>query len=98
VGRVEVRVVHLGRSLRDVGAASDVDRGQPEPSIVAEGAVANLRGSGNHQRATLVRLAVNNRSQKRLGSRPAIGMRAIPVARGLREMTFPVRSRQIITK
>lgn len=46
-GRVEVRVVHLGRTLRDM-VAVEVDPRQAKPAIVPVAGIADLRGAGNH--------------------------------------------------
>lgn len=97
LGSVKVRVVHLGRALRDVGAASDVNRSHPEPAIIAVSAIADLRGSRNH-RAALVRLAGNERGQYRSGGGYPEYRRAVPVARRLPEMPLPVGRCQVIAK
>ncbi len=44
-GGIEVVVVHLGRALRDMRSASDVDGSQPQPAIETISVIANLRGA-----------------------------------------------------
>ncbi len=87
-GSVKVGVVHLGRALRDVGAAGDVDRRQAEPAIVAVCAVAHL-GGPNHHRAAFAGLTGNNRGSE--GSVPTV-----PVARRRKEMRLPIGRRQVV--
>ena len=49
--RVEVRVVHLRGTLRDMHATGNVDRCQAQPAVVAIFAVTNLRSSRHHPAA-----------------------------------------------
>ena len=89
-GRAEVGIVHLGRALRNVGAAGDVDRSQAQPAVIPVTAVADLSGARDH-RATLARSACDNRRQDGAIS-------GIPVARGLRKMPPPVGGGHVIAK
>lgn len=79
-GRIEIGAVHLGRALGDM-VARDVDRRQPQPTIIAIGAVADLGGS-EHHRAALAGGAADDGRQHR-----AIAL--IPVARRLRQVRAP---------
>lgn len=63
-GGIEVGVVHFCRTLRDVISAGQIDRGQTQPTIIAIGTIANLRGSRDH-RTTLIRRACDHRSEER---------------------------------
>lgn len=89
-GRIEIGVVHLCRTLRNMGAASQIDRCQPQPTIASIGAVADLRSTSDHG-ATLVGRAGNDCSQDRAVAR-------IPVTRRCRHMRFPVRRCQVIAQ
>jgi len=88
---IEVGVVHLGRTLRDVRrAARQVDAREAEPPVVAVLAVANLGRAGNH-RAALVRAAGNDRRQHR-------AVAGVPVARCLGEVRSPVGAGQVVAQ
>ena len=54
-GRVEVGVIHFGRTLGYVSTASDIDGRQTKPSVIAVCPVADLNRSSDH-------LAVSSRS------------------------------------
>ena len=88
-GSLEVRVVHLCGPLRDVNAASDVNRGQPEPAVETVSGVADLGSPGDHPTVS-VGLAGDDGGNQR-------GVPRVPVLRCLREMRLPVDG-QVITK
>ena len=72
-GCIEIRVVHLGGTLGDMGAAGNVDRRQSEPTVISVAAIAHLRSSGNHRAALVSTAGDDRRYQWRIAGIPVAG-------------------------
>jgi hypothetical protein len=89
---VEVRIIHLGRTLRDVQRTPcQVYCSQAQPTVIPISTVTYLRCS-SHQGAALVRLSGNNGGKER--SRRGTELpRAVPITRRCLKVRLPVRGR-----